>query len=628
MRIFDTVMRLEDQLQIAYIENAELKDKNIRLEDAVFELQKRIDQLSSNRNESLDVGYKELMERQQEAYERQIAALNKTIKDLKKSHAKEVKELRAVIDANTKQLAALLERMSVNTKVNNRQRFGAASEKLSSRTKNKKQEDRDKEKDDFDGTSCSGDSVSGGGSSTGKENTGDRMDCSAAIKKMQADFLRTHPGASVTTERIDYSKAFAYTDNPNYHSLDSYFSLPEGAYFVTRKGKIETHYTRLLVCFPERYEEHIFETAIVRYPDQDDMSTVESLDIDKPIKSCCFSTDSLVFIFMEKFYYNTPFEQIVRKMRMRGVKMNKSTMIDNIHRAIDEMMVRMKSCWEKAIKSARYLMIDETPGLVGCDKDGERSYLKKYFWTVTDYLKKLTWIFYENGSRGAKVIKPFLMNHVGFYTTDGYVVYKTFDTGTDTEGSSDRKRSACLVHIRRPFVVAMDEDYEKAMSFINPITEIFAREYEFKQAGLKGKDRLIARLGESGIRDLLNQIKEMIDRYDAVGYETCGEKLKKAIKYAKAEWDAMMRVLESGDIEVSNNISEQSVRKLKMNLRNAGNIGSEKSAQHNGFMFSIMESCRLNDLQPEKYLAHLLRSLKNRGKDEDLRDLLPCNCTL
>ena len=86
-----------------------MKDKNIQLEDAVFELQKRIDQLSGNRNESLDAGYKELMEKQQEAYEkqsasyeRQIATLNKTIKDLKRSHAKEVKESRAVIDANTK----------------------------------------------------------------------------------------------------------------------------------------------------------------------------------------------------------------------------------------------------------------------------------------------------------------------------------------------------------------------------------------------------------------------------------------------------------------------------------------------------------------------------------------------
>ena len=63
----------------------------------------------------------------------------------------------------------------------------------------------------------------------------------------------------------------------------------------------------------------------------------------------------------------------------------------------------------------------------------------------------------------------------------------------------------------------------------------------------------------------------------------CGELLKKAMLYARAEWPAMKSVLESGDVEVSNNISEQSVRKLKMNLRNAGNIGSESSAVDNAF---------------------------------------------
>jgi len=55
----------------------------------------------------------------------------------------------------------------------------------------------------------------------------------------------------------------------------------------------------------------------------------------------------------------------------------------------------------------------------------------------------------------------------------------------------------------------------------------------------------------------------------------------------------MKRVLECGDVEVSNNISEQSVRKLKMNLKNAGNFGSESSDADNAFMYSVIESCRL-----------------------------------
>ncbi len=102
----------------------------------------------------------------------------------------------------------------------------------------------------------------------------------------------------------------------------------------------------------------------------------------------------------------------------------------------------------------------------------------------------------------------------------------------------------------------------------------------------------------------------------------------KFCRYARSEWPAMKRVLESGDVEISNNISEQTVRKLKMNLRNAGNIGSESSAADNAFMYSVIESCRLNDIDPGKYLRHLLNSLKSHRDGDDLTGLLPCYCTL
>ena len=50
--------------------------------------------------------------------------------------------------------------------------------------------------------------------------------------------------------------------------------------------------------------------------------------------------------------------------------------------------------------------------------------------------------------------------------------------------------------------------------------------------------------------------------------------------------------------------------KIKMNLKNAGNIGSEESAKHNAFMFSVIENCKMN---------------KRSVKGDDLTDLLPCN---
>ena len=90
----------------------------------------------------------------------------------------------------------------------------------------------------------------------------------------------------------------------------------------------------------------------------------------------------------------------------------------------------------------------------------------------------------------------------------------------------------------------------------------------------------------------------------------------------------MQRVLESGNVEISNTISEQSVRKLKMNLKNAGNIGSESSAAYNAFMYSVIESCKHNDIDPGKYISYLLDKLKSAHEGDELTGLLPCYCGL
>ncbi len=59
-----------------------------------------------------------------------------------------------------------------------------------------------------------------------------------------------------------------------------------------------------------------------------------------------------------------------------------------------------------------------------------------------------------------------------------------------------------------------------------------------------------------------------------------------------------------------------------------GNIGSESSAADNAFMYSVIESCRHNDIAPGKYVIFLLSKLKTAGEGENLTGLLPCYCTL
>jgi len=81
-------------------------------------------------------------------------------------------------------------------------------------------------------------------------------------------------------------------------------------------------------------------------------------------------------------------------------------------------------------------------------------------------------------------------------------------------------------------------------------------------------------------------------------------------------------------VELSNNLAEQMCKHIKMNLKTASNIGSESSALDNAFMFSLIESCKLNGLSPEKYIRFLLDKLKGSDEQMDKTTLLPCYCSL
>ncbi len=616
-------MRAEEQLKLAYMTIAELKNQNAKLVDAVASLERRLAESDGRDRRMVEEFYRGMIEDMRVVQEKQRMSYEKQLFDLRKS-------MQCTIDSLTAQISAL----AANGRVNAGKLYGRKSEKSSRLGRRKDEDDRSSGKDNFDGTPGS----DKGGASDGvtdKETKTDVGESGSTLKALQKKILRTHPGTEMKVERMDYSKAQAYTDSPTYHKLEEYYNLPEGAYYVTRNGKIDKNYVKVILLTPATIEEHIYETATVRFSDEDDIRTLDMISIDRPIAGCCFGTETLSYILMEKFWYNTPFEQIVRKLKALGLRMSKTTLGDNVHRAIEYMRSKMKDWWERAMLTAGYWMIDETPGLVGCeDEEGNRTYKKKYFWSITAKVLKLSWLFYEEGSRGAKAIRPFLERFIGFYTTDGYVCYKVFDmtdeelAKKETPPDGIKKRSACLVHIRRLFVNALEENFEEAMWFIDRMGMIFAKEHIFKGQGLSGNDRYEARLKPGGTADMMKSIEDRLAEYALSNDAGCGELLKKALRYARAEWPAMKRVLENGDVEVSNNISEQSVRKLKMNLRNAGNIGSESSAADNAFMYSVIESCKHNDIDPGKYISFLLGKLKTAGEGEDLTGLLPCYCGL
>ena len=449
------------------------------------------------------------------------------------------------------------------------------------------------------------------------------------MEKEVAKLKRRHPGAEVSVERVDYSKVCKYMSDENVfmHPLEEYFVLGEGERFRTKNGEIEKSYYRIIIRYPERYEQHIYEAASVRSKDKDEYKTTDVLDeMRRPIKTCIFGTEILSYILCEKYVYHTPFRQIVRKLKHYDLNISKEVLEDNVHKAIDWMSEKLREVWMNQVRKSWIWMIDETRTLVGCtdEETNERRYKNKYMWGIRANSVNLAWFIYENGSRGAAAIRPFLDGFLGFYTTDGYAVYKIFDSKSSADDGKKGRRAACLVHIRRDFVDAIPENRMEAMWFIDEFGKMFAVEHYCMKHGLKGAARLVERLKKGSTADIMSRIEERLEVFRKSDFAGCGELLTKALKYASSEWPAMKRVLECGDVELSNNLSEQMMRSIKMNLKNAGNIGSERSAKNNAFMFSVIESCKMCGRSVENYLKGLLERLKVSKDGDDMTSCLPC----
>lgn len=91
---------------------------------------------------------------------------------------------------------------------------------------------------------------------------------------------------SIREIRTDYSKQKDYTENAIYHSLGEYFTLGEGETFATRDGEIDINLVKVIIRYPEKIEEHIYETATVRSADAEDYRTASRLGLDLPCPGC------------------------------------------------------------------------------------------------------------------------------------------------------------------------------------------------------------------------------------------------------------------------------------------------------------------------------------------------------
>ncbi|HCB9829689.1 TPA: transposase, partial [Escherichia coli] len=101
----------------------------------------------------------------------------------------------------------------------------------------------------------------------------------------------------------------------------------------------------------------------------------------------------------------------------------------------------------------------------------------------------------------------------------------------------------------------------------------------------------------------------------------------KAFTYLLKQWDALNEYCRNGWVEIDNNLCENALRVVALGRRNYMFFGSDGGGESAAVMYSLIGSCKLNGIEPETWLRHVI-SVINTWPANRVKELLPWNVTL
>ena len=223
------------------------------------------------------------------------------------------------------------------------------------------------------------------------------------------------------------------------------------------------------------------------------------------------------------------------------------------------------------------------------------------------------------GGRGKKEIARQLAGFKGVLQVDGYSAYASLAGAAATPG---RIRLAyCLVHARRNFVKVHKTTNSP---FAREVIERIAAVYEI-EARIRGRDaeeRRRVRQAETKplMQDLLARLEAV---KDGISRQST---LIKAIDYMLERWAGLTAFLDDGRLEPDTNTVERTIRPIGIGKKNSLFSGDEGGAQTWAILSSLLNTAKLNGVDPETYLADILeRMVSGATKNNQLADLLVWN---
>lgn len=315
---------------------------------------------------------------------------------------------------------------------------------------------------------------------------------------------------------------------------------------------------------------------------------------------------------LDKYVYGLPLHRQIDKYRRLGVNIPASTASDWMIKGWKH-LVPLSELLKLLVITQKYLQADESPLKVQ-DKQHKNGIHKGYMWVYNAPADNLVLFDYRKG-RDHTGPKEMLKDYSGILQTDGYSVYEKL------YGKHPHIMLVyCMAHARRKFVDALKYDKAKATEALELMQQLYKLEQEMRGEGLTWEQRTKRRQQEAV--PVLNKIGEWMK--GNIHSVLPNSPLGQAIAYTLPRWKGLCAYTLHGQLEIDNNLVENTIRPLAVGRKNYLFAGSHDAAEMTAAMYSFMATCKKNGVNELEWLTDVLERIQSY-KHKDLYQLLPNN---
>ena len=331
------------------------------------------------------------------------------------------------------------------------------------------------------------------------------------------------------------------------------------------------------------------------------------------------AAESVAHIMVQKFVMYSPLYRQAQELQRAGLKLTRQTMSNWMLKASDTWLQPIYEELHAQLVQRAVLHADETT-LQVLKEPGRPSVSKSYMWlyrTSGDAEESIVLYEYKPNRKPENAI-AFLDGFTGWLHADGYQGYHRLPEQIRVVG--------CWAHARRKFDEALQvlspEARKDSQAAVGECycSKLFRMEQQF--AELTPEQRYTKRL---------EQEKPVLDAMLAWANElmpkTAGKSaLGKALHYLLEQWPYLVRYLEDGRLELSNNRAERSIKPFVMGRKNWMFANTPAGAQSSSVIYSLIETAKENHLDPYRYLVWILREAPKLEQRDAAwaKHFLPC----